>query len=58
MFDETQGEFNRTPVDTYKIFAEHNSILQHFATLSQRRPQWRLSCGTRAPVQQQAAASR
>jgi len=30
MFDETQSEFNRTPVDTYKIFAEHNSTLQHF----------------------------
>jgi hypothetical protein len=34
MFDETQDEFNRTPVDTYKIFAEHNSILQHFPSES------------------------
>ncbi|MDN2697609.1 hypothetical protein O0882_14895 [Janthinobacterium sp. SUN073] len=25
MFDETQGEFNRTPVDTCKIFTEHDS---------------------------------
>ena len=25
MFDETQSEFNRTPVDTCKIFTEHDS---------------------------------